>query len=110
MKQLGEIGGWEVFLRPVLPEWLPDLESKLLSYVKTEFEEILKKTVKTIVIHGGLETGMLSTRISGLQMVSLGPTVDGLHSPSEKLKIADVGVLYTLIKKLIENIMKLKLK
>lgn len=110
MKQLGELGGWTVFLRPVLPEWLPDIESTLLSYVKTEFEEILKKTVKTIVIHGGLETGMISTKISGLQMVSLGPTVEGLHSPSERLKIADVGVLYTLIKKIIENIMKLNLK
>jgi len=107
MKQLGEIGGWKVFLRPVLPEWLPDLESNFLNYVKTEFEDILKKTVKTIVIHGGLETGMINTRISGLQMVSLGPTVEGLHSPSEKLKIVDVGVLYTLIKKLVENILKL---
>ena len=107
MKQLGEIGGWRVFLRPVLPEWLPDLESKLLNYVKTEYEDIVKKPVKTIVIHGGLETGMLSTRIHGLQMVSLGPTVEGLHSPSEKLKIADVGVLYALIKKLVENILKL---
>jgi dipeptidase D len=96
-----------VFLRPVLPEWLPDLESTLLSYVKTEFEEILKKPVKTIVIHGGLETGMISTKIPGLQMVSLGPTVKGLHSPSEKLKIADVGVLYTLIKNLVKNIVKL---
>jgi len=109
MKQLGEMGCWKVFLRPVLPEWLPDLESKFLSYVKTEYEDLLKKTVKTTVIHGGLETGMINTRISGLQMVSLGPTVEGLHSPSEKLKIADVGVLYTLIKKLIENILKLNL-
>ncbi|MBY9015007.1 MAG: beta-Ala-His dipeptidase [Candidatus Lokiarchaeota archaeon] len=107
IKQLGEIGGWKVFLRPVLPEWLPDLESNFLNYVKTEFEDLLKKNVKTTVVHGGLETGMISTRISGLQMVSLGPTVEGLHSPSEKLKIADVGVLYTLIKKLIENILKL---
>ena len=107
LKQLGEIGGWKVFLRPVLPEWLPDLESDFLKYVLAEYEDLLKKTVKTTVIHGGLETGMINTRISGLQMVSLGPTVEGLHSPSEKLKIADVGVLYTLIKKLIENILKL---
>ena len=107
IKQLGEMGGWEVFLRPVLPEWLPDLDSQLLNYVKTEYEDILKKPVKTSVIHGGLETGMINTRINGLQMVSLGPTVEGLHSPSEKLKIADVGVLYTLIKNLIENILKL---
>ena len=107
IKQLGEMGGWEVFLRPVLPEWLPDLDSQLLNYVKTEYEDILKNPVKTSVIHGGLETGMINTRINGLQMVSLGPTVEGLHSPSEKLKIADVGVLYTLIKNLIENILKL---
>jgi len=107
IKQLGEIGGWNVFLRPVLPEWLPDLESNFLNYVKTEYEDLLKKNVKTTVIHGGLETGMINTKISGLQMVSFGPTVEGLHSPSEKLKIADVGVLYTLIKKLIGNIIKL---
>ena len=107
LKQLGDIGGWDVFLRPVLPEWLPDLESNFLTYVKTEYEDLLKKTVKTSVIHGGLETGMINTRVNGLQMVSLGPTVEGLHSTSEKLKIADVGVLYTLIKKLIENILKL---
>jgi len=107
IKQLGEIGGWNVFLRPVLPEWLPNLESNFLNYVKTEYEDLLKKNVKTTVIHGGLETGMINTKISRLQMVSFGPTVEGLHSPSEKLKIADVGVLYTLIKKLIGNIIKL---
>ena len=107
IKQLGEIGGWKVFLRPILPEWLPDLESNFLNYVKTEYEDLLKKNVKTTVIHGGLETGMINTKISGLQMVSFGPTVEGLHSPSEKLKIADVGALYTLIKKLIGNILKL---
>jgi len=109
MKQLGEMGDWKVFLRPVLPEWLPDLDSSFLHYVKTEYENLLKKTVKTTVIHGGLETGMISTKIQGVQMVSLGPTVEGLHSPSEKLKIADVGVLYALIKNLIENILKLNL-
>ncbi len=108
IKQLGEIGGWRVFLRPVLPEWLPDLESNFLSYIKTEYEGLLKKNVKTTVVHGGLETGTINAKIQGLQMVSLGPTVEGLHSPSEKLKIADVGVLYNLIKKLIENIVKLK--
>ncbi|MBY9020851.1 MAG: beta-Ala-His dipeptidase [Candidatus Lokiarchaeota archaeon] len=109
MEQLGNIGDWKVFLRPILPEWLPNLESMFLNYVKTEYENLLKKNVKTTVIHGGLETGMINNRVTGLQMVSLGPTIESLHSPSEKLKIADVGVLYTLIKKLIAEILKLKL-
>lgn len=108
IKQLGELGHWRVFLRPVLPEWLPDLESKFLEYVKKQYETLLEKPVKTNVIHGGLETGMISTRISGLQMVALGPTVESLHSPSERLKISDVGKIYELLKRIVSNIKELK--
>ena len=108
MEQLGLLGDWRVFLRPVLPEWLPDLDSNFLKYVKKEYEVVLKKPVKTNIIHGGLETGMISTRVSGLQMVSLGPTVEGLHSPSEKLKISDVGTLYELLKRIVAHIEELK--
>jgi dipeptidase D len=107
MKQLGKLAGWKVFLRPVLPEWLPDLESMFLKYVVQQYEDLIKKPVKTNVIHGGLETGMISTRINGLQMVSLGPTIEGLHSPSEKLKISDMSTLYQLLKNIILNLKEL---
>ncbi len=109
MKQLGELGCWRVFLRPVLPEWLPDLESKFLEYVKKQYDTLLEKPVKTNVVHAGLETGMISTRISGLQMVALGPTVESLHSPSERLKISDVGPIYELLKRIVSNIKELKI-
>ena len=109
MKQLGKLGGWKVFLRPVLPEWLPDLESKFLAYVVKQYENLIKKPVVTNVIHGGLETGMISTRLKGLQMVSLGPTIEGLHSPSEKLKISDMAVIYQLLKNIIINLEELNL-
>jgi len=64
----------------------------------------LNKPVKTSIIHAGLETGMISTRISDLQMVSFGPTIEGLHSPSERLKISDVGLIYNLIKLIIKGL------
>jgi len=104
MQQLGLLGDWKVFFRPVLPEWLPDLDSNFLKYVKKEYEVLLNKPVKTKIIHGGLETGMISTRISDLQMVSFGPTIEGLHSPSERLKISDVGLIYNLIKLIIKGL------
>jgi dipeptidase D len=104
MEQLGALGGWRVFLRPVLPEWLPNLESKFLKYVTKQYNSLLKEPIKTIVIHGGLETGMISTRISGLKMVSIGPNMEGLHSPRERVKISDLGILYELLKKIISNI------
>ena len=74
-----------------------------------QYENLIKKPVVTNVIHGGLETGMISTRLKGLQMVSLGPTIEGLHSPSEKLKISDMAVIYQLLKNIIINLEELNL-
>ncbi|MFX0048973.1 MAG: M20/M25/M40 family metallo-hydrolase [Candidatus Hermodarchaeota archaeon] len=37
MEQLGKLCDWEVFLRPILPEWLPDLDSKFLKYVVKQY-------------------------------------------------------------------------
>ncbi|MFX0049559.1 MAG: hypothetical protein ACFE8G_15605, partial [Candidatus Hermodarchaeota archaeon] len=108
MKQLGKLCDWEVFLRPILPEWLPDLDSKFLKYVVKQYENLIQKPVITNIIHGGLETGMISTRISDLQMVSLGPSIEGLHSPSEKLKISDVDIIYKLLKNIVLNLKELR--
>ena len=108
MQQLGSLGDWEVFLRPVLPEWLPDLDSRFLKYVKKEYEVLLKNPIKTRIIHGGLETGMISTRVPDLQMVSIGPTKEGLHSPDERLKISDVGKIYDLLKRIVSNLKELE--
>ena len=104
MTQLGELGGWRVFLRPILPEWIPDPNSKFLKYILTQYNSLIKEPVKKSVVHGGLETGMISTRLHGLEMVSLGPTMIALHSPSERLKISDVGVIYELLKKILTNL------
>ncbi|MFX0058641.1 MAG: beta-Ala-His dipeptidase [Candidatus Hodarchaeota archaeon] len=108
MKQLGMLGGWKVFLRPILPEWLPDLDSKFLKYVLNQYEKLMRKPIKTNIVHGGLETGMIATRIPGLQMVSLGPTMENLHSPHERVKISDVDILYELLKRIISNLKELK--
>jgi dipeptidase D len=102
--QLGKLGGWKVYLNPVLPEWLPNLDSNFLKYIKKQYESLIKEPVKINIVHCGLETGMISTKIIGLQMVSLGPTMEALHSPSERVKIADVGVLYQLLKNIISNL------
>jgi dipeptidase D len=104
MVQLGEMGDWQTTLYPVLPEWAPDLESTFLKFVKTQYETLLKQPVKTKVIHGGLETGMISKKIPGIQMIALCPTIIGNHSPSEKLKIFDVRIIYDLLIRILKNL------
>ncbi|MEJ2277768.1 MAG: beta-Ala-His dipeptidase [Candidatus Lokiarchaeota archaeon] len=81
--QLTKLAGWDYRLRPILPEWKPALKSDFLDYVKKQYESVLGEMPKIQVTHGGLETGEISLKITDLQIVALGPTVEGEHSPSE---------------------------
>ncbi|MFX1297496.1 MAG: beta-Ala-His dipeptidase, partial [Promethearchaeota archaeon] len=108
MIHLGELTDWQVTLRPVLPEWKPQPESKFLSYVKEQYEALLKRPVKVNIIHGGLETGMISKKIPEIDMVSIGPRIIGEHTTNEKLNISDVGTVYELLIRIIKNFLKSK--
>ena len=64
----------------------------------SEFRDTLagiyeKKTGKKPVIsvtHGGLECGLLAAKMDGLDCLSIGPDMEGIHTPSEKLSISSV--------------------
>lgn len=103
MVQLGELGGWEMDLKSILPEWMPKPHSKFLHYARKQYESVFQKPIKTNLIHGGLETGMISQKIPELELISIGPTVIGEHTPDEKLKIADVGILYEVLIQIIKH-------
>jgi len=108
MVQLGEFGGWQMDLRSILPEWIPKPHSKFLKYARKQYELIYQKSVKTNLVHGGLETGMISQKLPDLELISIGPTVNGEHSPDEKLKIADVGVIYEVLIQIIKNLSEIE--
>jgi dipeptidase D len=101
MEQLAFLVGWEISFRPILTEWNPDLDSPFLAFVKSEYEKILGKSVKMGPTHGGLETATIKQKIPRLEMVAISPTVVDGHSPSEKLKIPDVGIIYNVLKSIL---------
>lgn len=101
--QLGNLKDWNTKLFRILPEWTPRPDSQFLKYIKKQYESVVEGTVKLNLVHGGLETGMISQKIPGIVMASLGPTIENEHSPNEKLKIDDVGKVYEVLKKVIEN-------
>lgn len=101
---LGKIGGWEVEKKPPYPGWAPNPGSPFLEFVRKYYENGLGKSVKVEAIHAGLECGIAGAKIPGLQMVSIGPRIENPHTPDEKLRISDVGVLYNLLKSILGNL------
>lgn len=103
MEQLGILANWDVKFRPILAEWNPDMDSTFLKYIKSEYEKVFGNPVKMEPTHGGLETATIREKIPGLEMVAISPTVIDGHSPSEKLKIQDVKVIYDILKNILAH-------
>ncbi|MBU1100394.1 MAG: aminoacyl-histidine dipeptidase [Bacteroidetes bacterium] len=80
------------------PGWTPNMDSELLKTCKVVFKGQYGKEPHIKAIHAGLECGILGDKYPGMDMISFGPTIQGAHSPDEKVNIADVEKFYTLVK------------
>jgi di/tripeptidase len=52
--------------------------------------EVLGKTPELVAMHAGLECGVIGEKHPDMQMISFGPHIVAVHSPSERLKISSV--------------------
>lgn len=73
------------------PGWQPEPGSNLLAIMKKAYATIHGKEPEVVVVHAGLECGIIGARYPGMEMVSCGPTINLAHSPDEQINIASVG-------------------
>ena len=84
--------------------WTPNPASHILQVSRELYEELFG--VKPIVrsIHAGLECGLFSEKFPGLDMISFGPTLKGVHSPDEKIEIASVEKFWRFLTELLSKL------
>jgi len=86
------------------PGWTPNLQSPILETVKAAYEELFGVTPAVRAIHAGLECGLFFEKYPELDMISFGPTIKNVHSPSEKLHIPSVKKFSDLLLKVLNEI------
>lgn len=86
------------------PGWKPDLESPILKEMTKVYEDKYGKTPKIMIIHAGLECGILGTHYPQMDMISFGPTIRYPHSPAEKVNIATVAKFWDYLLATLANI------
>lgn len=72
------------------PGWQPNLKSPILKEMKSIYERDFGTTPEVMIIHAGLECGILSTHYPHLDMISFGPTIQFPHSPDERVNVPSV--------------------
>jgi len=88
------------------PGWQPQPDSELIQLVKENFEDLFNQSPKLMVIHAGLECGLIQKVYPNVEMVSIGPTIKYPHSPDEKVDIASVGIFWQWLTKILANVPK----
>ena len=76
------------------PGWEPNLDNELTKMAKNTYIKIFSKPPKIKAIHAGLECGLLIEKRPSMQAISIGPTMRGVHSPSEKIEIAATDLVW----------------
>ncbi len=94
---IGRLSGAAVVKGDDYPAWKPDAGSRVLAVAKRAHERLFGKPPGVKVIHAGLECAVFGEKIPGLDMISLGPTIEQAHSPSERMRTADVEKLWLLL-------------
>lgn len=89
-----ELGGAEVLTNEGYPGWKFNPDSEILKIAKDSYVSLFGKEPKILAIHAGLECGLFSEKYPELDMVSMGPTLRGVHSPEEKLLIPTVQMVW----------------
>lgn len=108
VKAVFDLAGAEVIVGDGYPGWQPNLDSKLLRLSRKVFKDLFGQTPELKAVHAGLECGILGDKYPGLEMISFGPTIEGAHSPDEKVKIEDVEKFYRLLKAILVEVSKTK--
>jgi len=98
------LAGAKVDLVGGYPGWKPNLESPILKEMTKVYEDKFGKTPKVMIIHAGLECGIIGTHYPHLDMISFGPTIRFPHSPAEKVNIATVVKFWDYLMAVLENI------
>lgn len=76
------------------PGWKPNVNSKIKNIAVDTYEKLFNVTPNVGAIHAGLECGLIIEKYPNLDMISVGPTIIGNHSPAEKCQISTVEMTW----------------
>lgn len=85
------------------PPWQPDMNSPLLRRCQEIYQKLFNRRSRIEIIHAGLECAIIGAKYPGMDMISLGPTIQNPHSPHERLYIPSIRPVWDFIVALLRS-------
>ena len=86
------------------PAWEYVKDSDLRDTMVAVYTELFGKEPQVVAIHAGLECGILSDKLPGLQCVSIGPDMHDIHTSRERLSIPSAQRTWQFLLETLKNL------
>ena len=96
------VGGYTI-ISGDYPGWAYKEDSYLREHMKKVYCEMYQKDPNIVAIHAGLECGILSGKLEGLDCVSFGPNLYDIHTTEERMEVASVRRTWEYLLKVLET-------
>ena len=96
--------GADVSVRGEYPAWEYRKDSRLRDVMCEVYKGMYGKDATVVTIHAGLECGIFSDKIEGLDCVSIGPDNHDIHTPEERLNLPSFNRVYEYLINVLKNL------
>ncbi|MCL2699887.1 MAG: aminoacyl-histidine dipeptidase [Defluviitaleaceae bacterium] len=100
---VAEVLGANAEIAGEYPAWELDPDSWLQRFFQEQYEAFTCQKAEMAAIHAGLECGWFAEHLDKPDMISLGPNMYGVHSPTERLEIKSTARVWEFLKFALAN-------
>lgn len=95
--------GGDYVVRWEYPAWEYKKDSLLRDHCQKWYNKLYGKDMKVEAIHAGLECGLISEKLPGIDIVSIGPDITSVHTIEEKVSVSSTIRVYQFLEKIISD-------
>jgi len=104
LRKLAEMFEAEYAEDGAYPAWEFKKESHLRDVMVSTYKDMFGKDAKVEAIHAGLECGLFTEKIPGLDCVSIGPQMHDIHTSRERLEIGSTMRTWEFLLAVLKNL------
>ena len=104
LKKLAEMFEADYAEDGAYPAWEFKKESRLRDVMVATYKDMFHADAKVEAIHAGLECGLFTEKIPGLDCVSIGPQMHDIHTSRERLEIGSTKRTWEFLLAVLKNL------
>ena len=104
LEKIAKDHGASYSTRGAYPAWEYKKDSHLRDVMKKVYEDMYGKSPEIVIIHAGLECGIFSEKIEGLDCVSIGPNNYDIHTTEERLSLSSLQRVWEFLLRVLKEI------